>query len=60
MKGRKIYESVGEFLRNFCSTDGLFVGSAACLFNRKVVIKVCCKSCKIKTVREADLGYVSV
>lgn len=55
-KGTKKYESVGNFEKlSSCSTDGLFVASAACLSGREVVIKVCCKTCRIKTVGEADL-----
>lgn len=61
VKGRKIYESVGKFVRNFlCSVMmACFEASAACLSSREVVIKVCCKTCRIKTVGEADLGSVS-
>lgn len=36
-----------------------FVASAVCLSSREVVIKVCCKICRIKTVGEVDLGSVS-
>lgn len=59
-RGREIHESVGSFVRNFFYVPlmACFVGSAACLSSREVVIKVCCKTCRIKTVGEADLGSV--
>lgn len=61
MKGRKIYASVRKFVRNlfYVPPMACFVASAACLSSREGVIKVCCKTCRIKTVGEADLGSVS-
>lgn len=59
--GREIYESVGNFVRNFFYAPlmAFFVASGACLSSREVVIKVCCKTCRIKTVGEEDLGIAS-
>lgn len=54
-------ENIRKFVRNFFNVPlmACFVASAACLSSREVVIKVCCKTCRIKTVGEADLGSVS-
>lgn len=42
---------------SLCS-NGLFVASAACLSSREAVIKVCCKTCRIKTMGGSRSGQL--